>query len=247
MQVAGVVVHGQAVRGDNRQKTLMSIYRIAGHLLEGNLDMIPGFPVFRSEKEDSDKEPLLRFDPADSSREQDLRFALWIAFGEAALHRRTVAVHASTVMYGGKSILFLGESGTGKSTHTQFWLQHIPDTELLNDDSPFLNISNGIRVYGSPWSGKTPCYKAQQTPVAALVRLRQAPCNKIRRLGNLEAIGAILPSFPPQFAGNEELSAYMHEILSAVLQQIPVYSLDCLPDTSAAELVFNTLRQDGRL
>ena len=176
-----------------------------------------------------------------------LPFALWIAFGVAALHRQTVSVHASTIMYGGKSVLFLGESGTGKSTHTQLWLRHIPDTELLNDDSPFLNVCDGISVYGSPWSGKTPCYKALKTPLAALVRLRQAPFNQIKRLSNLEAIGAVLPSFPATFAYDKTLSGYMHDILSEILQQTPVYKLDCLPDRAAAKLVFDTLRKDGRL
>jgi hypothetical protein len=176
-----------------------------------------------------------------------LRFAIWFATGVAAVHRQTVAIHSSAVMHGGKSVLFLGESGTGKSTHTQLWLNHIPDTELLNDDSPFLNVSGDICVYGSPWSGKTPCYKDRHTPLAALVRLRQAPHNKIRKLNNLEAIGAVLPSFPPTFAYDKTLSGYMHDILSGILQQTPVYVLDCLPDAAAAELVFDTLKKDGRL
>ncbi|GHT46254.1 hypothetical protein FACS189440_03860 [Bacteroidia bacterium] len=176
-----------------------------------------------------------------------LRFAVWIAFGVAAVHRQTAAIHSSAVMCGGKSVLFLGESGTGKSTHTRLWLDNIPGTELLNDDSPFMNVSGDIRVYGSPWSGKTPCYKNRDTPVAALVRLRQAPCNKIRKLNGLEAIGAVLPSFPPAFAYDKTLSGHMHGILSKILGQTPVYALDCLPDAAAAELVFDTLKKDGRL
>jgi hypothetical protein len=176
-----------------------------------------------------------------------LRFALWITFGVAALHRHTVGVHASTVMYSGKSVLFLGESGTGKSTHTGLWLKHIPGTELLNDDSPFINVSDGIRVYGSPWSGKTPCYKPLQTPIAAIVRLRQAASNTIRRLNGLESIGALLPSCPPEFVCDPVLSGNIYNILSAILQQTPVYSLACLPDAAAAELVFDTLKKAGCL
>jgi len=177
-----------------------------------------------------------------------LRFAVWIAFGVACVHRQTVAIHASAILYEGKSVLFLGESGTGKSTHTQLWLQHIPDTELLNDDSPFLNAAGDtIRVYGSPWSGKTPCYKALHAPLAALVRLRQSPSNRIQRLNNLKAIGAILPSFPPEYAYDKILPGYIQDILSKVLQQTPVYVLDCLPDAAAAKLVFDALKKDGRL
>jgi hypothetical protein len=178
-----------------------------------------------------------------------LRFAVWIAFGIAAVHREIIPVHASTVVCGGKSILFLGESGTGKSTHTRLWLDNIPGAGLLNDDSPLLCVKENKKIIacGSPWSGKTPCYKNEQAPVAGIVRLSQAPCNRIKRLTGIAAIGALLPSCLPAFAYDEELSDRIHEIISVVLQQVPVYSLACLPDAAAAELVFSTLKNDGRL
>ena len=50
-----------------------------------------------------------------------LRFACWIAYGVAAAPLGTVAIHTSTICYQGKAVLFLGESGTGKSTHTRLW------------------------------------------------------------------------------------------------------------------------------
>jgi len=178
-----------------------------------------------------------------------LHYVCWLLFGIAALSRQTVSIHASTVMHQGKSVLFLGESGTGKSTHTRLWLNHIPDTELLNDDSPFIRVEadGNIRVYGSPWSGKTPCYKNIHTPVAAFVRLSQAPYNRIRRLKNLEAIGALLPSCPYAFAYDHRLSDLIYSILSHTLQQVPVYYLECLPDADAARLIYSTLKQNGHL
>ncbi|GHV71735.1 hypothetical protein FACS189420_7770 [Bacteroidia bacterium] len=178
-----------------------------------------------------------------------LRFAVWMAFGIAAAHRQILPVHASTIVCGGKSILFLGESGTGKSTHSRLWLNNIPDTKLLNDDSPLLCIKEEKKVYacGSPWSGKTPCYKNEQAPVAGIVRLSQAPRNRIKRLTGIAAIGALWPSCPPAFACDEALSDRMLEIISVVLQEVPVYSLECLPDAAAAQLVFLTLKNEGRL
>ena len=178
-----------------------------------------------------------------------IHFVCWLLFGIAALSRQTVSIHASVVMHQGKSVLFLGESGTGKSTHTRLWLNHFPDTELLNDDSPFIRIEadGSIRVYGSPWSGKTPCYKNRQTPVAAFVRLSQAPYNRIRRLKGIEAIGALLPSCPLAFAYDKGLSESIYAILSHALQQLPVYHLECLPEANAAQLVYSTLKQNGHL
>ena len=45
------------------------------------------------------------------------RFGLWTMFNIAALERRAVAVHSSVISLDGRAVLFLGESGTGKSTH----------------------------------------------------------------------------------------------------------------------------------
>ena len=181
--------------------------------------------------------------------DDSIRYICWLLFGVAALSRQTVSIHSSAVMHQGKSVLFLGESGTGKSTHTRLWLNHFPETKLLNDDSPFIRIEadGNISAYGSPWSGKTSCYKNIHTPVAAFVRLSQAPCNRIRRLTGIEAIGALLPSCPFAFAYDKGLSEQIYSILSRILQQLPVYHLECLPDAGAARLVLDTLKQDNRL
>lgn len=135
-----------------------------------------------------------------------LRFALWMGYGLMTVRKDTVALHGSCIVYKGKAVLFLGESGTGKSTHTRLWRENIAGSKLLNDDSPIVRYEEGgVWVYGSPWSGKTPCYKAERYPLAGCVRLSQAPYNKIRRLNTLQAYAALHPSAPPAFAYEEEL------------------------------------------
>ena len=177
-----------------------------------------------------------------------LRFAVWMAFGIFSVTRQIVAIHASTVIYNGKAILFLGESGTGKSTHTRLWLKDIPDTELLNDDSPLIHADKkNALVFGSPWSGKTPCFKNKVVSIAGIVRLSQAPHNKITKLHKLSAIGALLPSCPPVLAYDEYLSDKVCEILSSLILQVPVFSLECTPDVYAAQLVYSTLKDEGRI
>lgn len=171
-----------------------------------------------------------------------LRFALWVGYGIMTARTDTVAVHSSCIVYREKAVLFLGESGTGKSTHTHLWRENIPGCELLNDDSPVVRCEQGqIRVYGSPWSGKTPCYKAASYPLAGCVRLSQAPHNSICRLDTLQAYAALHPSFPPEFAYDECLYDGVSALLSTMLCSVPVYHLECLPDGAAAKLACHTL------
>ena len=171
-----------------------------------------------------------------------LRFGLWTLYNVAAVRTGAVAIHSSVIRYRGRGVLFLGESGTGKSTHTRLWREHIPGAELLNDDSPIIRAADGeALVYGSPWSGKTPCYRNENCPIAAVVRLSQAPHNRIRRLRPIEAVGALLPSAPPSFARDERLQDDVCALLSRVIGCVPVYHLECLPDADAARLSRDTI------
>ena len=170
------------------------------------------------------------------------RFGLWSMFNIAAVARQAIAIHSSVISLNGGAVLFLGESGTGKSTHTRLWREHIPGAELLNDDSPIIRATDSeALVHGSPWSGKTPCYRNVCQPIRAIVRLSQAPHNRIRRLRAIEAIGALLPSCPPSFAHDETLEDAVCATVSAVVAQVPVYHLECLPDAAAAELACRTI------
>ena len=47
---------------------------------------------------------------------------LRIAFAQAVILREGLSIHASAVVSDGKAYLFLGKSGTGKSTHARLWL-----------------------------------------------------------------------------------------------------------------------------
>lgn len=170
------------------------------------------------------------------------RFGFWMAFNLRASAEGILAIHSSTLIHGGMAVLCLGESGTGKSTHTRLWREHIAATELLNDDSPLLRQEGDrIIVYGSPWSGKTPCYRTEHYPIRAFLRLKQAPENRIERLSTLAAYAALQPSFPPSFMHDEQLTDRLHSLLSVLLKTTEVYRLNCLPNAEAAQLAYETL------
>lgn len=171
-----------------------------------------------------------------------LRFAMWIGVGLMVAPYDTVAIHGSCIVYEGKAVVFLGESGTGKSTHTRLWQEHIAGAFLLNDDSPFLRAEGGkIWAYGSPWSGKTPCYRQERYELKACVRLSQSNTNNICKLDTLNAYGAIHPSCPPAFAYDEHLYDHISGFLDKLLSTTPFYHLECLPDRESVSLSFKNI------
>jgi hypothetical protein len=149
----------------------------------------------------------------------------------------TLLFHASVVELRGKGYLFLGKSGTGKSTHSGLWLSHVEGSRLLNDDNPVVRLFPGGRavVYGSPWSGKTPCYRNEEAPVGAIVRLKQAPGNKITLQPVVRAFASMLPSC----SCIKQIPALRESVYGTILRLaslIRVYELKCLPDAEAAVL-----------
>lgn len=171
-----------------------------------------------------------------------VRFGLWFMTALATVGHNVTPVHSSAIVCSGRAVLFLGESGTGKSTHTRLWRENIAGAVLLNDDSPFIGFVDGrATAFGAPWSGKTPCYKQEHYPIAAIVRLSQAPHNAIRPLRSVHAIGALLPSLTPAFGYDDELQDRMLATLSKIISQVPVYHLECLPDAAAARLSYDTV------
>ncbi len=171
-----------------------------------------------------------------------VRFGLWFMTALATVGHNVTPVHSSAIVCNGRAVLFLGESGTGKSTHTRLWRENIAGAVLLNDDSPFIGFVDGrATAFGAPWSGKTPCYKQEHYPIAAIVRLSQAPHNAIRPLRSVHAIGALPPSLTPAFGYDDELQDRMLATLSKIISQVPVYHLECLPDAAAARLSYDTV------
>lgn len=147
----------------------------------------------------------------------------------------TLEMHASVIRNSGLGFLFLAKSGTGKSTHSRLWLEHIPGSELLNDDNPIVRVwpDGRIIVYGSPWSGKTPCYRNEECPVGAFVQIRRGTGNRISPLSLVESYAAVYSSCSG-FKADRRMGDCLHRSMEAAVVNVPCYVLDCRPDREAA-------------
>jgi hypothetical protein len=141
--------------------------------------------------------------------------------------------------------MFLGKSGTGKSTHARLWLQHIEGTALVNDDNPVVRLADDgtATVYGSPWSGKTPCYRNVSYPLGAIVLLSQAPYNRIERLGGIRAYASLVASISGK-RWDSRVADGLHRTENALAMNVAVWHLECLPDEAAAKLCCAQVRNE---
>ncbi|HRF86188.1 hypothetical protein [Bacteroides acidifaciens] len=167
-----------------------------------------------------------------------LNNAMMIAFAFSGAYHDIILMHASVTIYDNKGYLFLGKSGTGKSTHSQLWHKYISGSELLNDDNPALRFfpkEGKVRVYGTPWSGKTPCYRNLSVETGAFLRLEQYPENLINKEPGIKAFASILSSCSTMI-WDKCSYARICDTVASIVERIPAYYLRCRPDEAAARL-----------
>ena len=168
--------------------------------------------------------------------------ATMIAYAYATADKKTVLMHASVVSLEGRGYLMTAPSGTGKSTHTRLWRQCFDQCELVNDDNPMVRIEQGkAMVYGSPWSGKTPCYRNVCHPVGAYVRLFQEPENNIHPYQPLEAYAMLLPAMSCM-VWDKRMQTGVSKTVAEMVRLNPMYRLGCRPDEAAARLCRDTIQ-----
>ena len=154
----------------------------------------------------------------------------------------TLLIHASLVRNNGYGYALIAQSGTGKSTHTSLWLKHIDGSDLMNDDNPIVRIiDNKPMIYGSPWSGKTPCYRNIKAPLGAITKIDRAKQNSVERLSPTIAFSQILPSCS-SMKWDKVVFRNTYDTVIKLIEAIPsVNVLHCLPDEDAARTCYNAI------
>lgn len=152
-------------------------------------------------------------------------------------------LHSSAVMMDGSAYLFSAPSGTGKSTHTQLWLDVFGDrATILNDDKPALRRIDGVwYAYGTPWSGKYDMSINTRVPLGGICVLRRGEVNKIEPYRGAQAVKDIFEQTPKD--RNADYVAKLLELLDKLLCEVPVWRMECNMDPEAARMSYAAMSE----
>ena len=168
--------------------------------------------------------------------EEEAKILLLQAFYTHAVQRHIIQLHSSLIDFQGKGILFLGPSGIGKTTQAELWSKY-RGAKIINGDIVFVQEKETEFLgWGSPWHGSSPYCENANVPVKALIVLKQAKGNSIRKLEGFEKVKEVSGNvFYPQWLENGiELCL---KTLDHLLSGTDVYELSCLPDEDAVNLL----------
>ena len=161
------------------------------------------------------------------------RAAIQRAFADFLLNRNVLLFHGSTVALDGYAYLFTAKCGTGKSTHTRLWREVFPGAQMVNDDKPFLEITeDGVIAHGSPWSGKHGLSENISVPLKGICILHRGPENKIRPISPEEAMEMLLAQGYCPAESQEKFQA----LTQALANTTSLWSMECTKNTEAAKI-----------
>jgi len=154
-------------------------------------------------------------------------------------------LHSSFIKYKDKAILFSAPSGTGKSTQADLW-NNYENAEIINGDRAGIQkINNKWRAYGLPYAGSSYIFKNKSALLSNIIVLRQGKENKLRRLSPREAFIKIY-SETTVHTWDSEFQENIINMVTDLVQEIPVYLYECLPDKSAVDFLKSTIEGDEK-
>ena len=160
---------------------------------------------------------------------------------EHLLHRDVLLFHGSAVAVDGQGYLFAAKSGTGKSTHTRYWMETFGDRAVMvNDDKPFLRIEkDGTLLCGAPWSGKHGLDANVTVPLRGICILERGEENRICRMDVHTALPQLLHE------GCEPLDSsnmpQFETLVGTLAQAAPLWHMTCTRSPEAARIAHNAM------
>ena len=144
-------------------------------------------------------------------------------------------VHAASAIRNGKSFLFAGVSGSGKTTISRLAPS---DATVLTDELSYVREQQGCYcACGTPFAGELAKVGANASaPLKALFLLANGPENRIEDVSQPDAVRQLLRNIL-FFAEDRELVECVFQSACEFVKQVPVRRLTFVPDQRVWEMI----------
>jgi len=139
----------------------------------------------------------------------------------------------------GKGFLFVGKSGSGKSTTAKLWHRH-SQARVLNDDRIIVSRNNGeFFINSSPWHGEFSDYlnlNLDPAPLKKIFFIYHEKDNVIKEISDIDAFNLLYTSIFPNFWDKNSVENIASFSLD-FLRRVNCYSLGFVNDSKIIEFV----------
>lgn len=155
-----------------------------------------------------------------------------------------ILLHSSCIVVDGMAYAFSADSGTGKSTHTQLWLERFGDRAyMLNDDKPAIRLIDGtVYACGTPWSGKYDYSTPAVVPLAGICFLERSEDNWIKKADTGRAVFNIFSQTVRNL--NKDKMENLFDVLEQLFAKVPLFEMGCNITQQAVDTSYNAMKPE---
>lgn len=150
-----------------------------------------------------------------------------------------VMLHTSAIESCGYGILFVGLSGSGKSTMSTLWKK--AGRHVLCDDSAIIRrIDKDFNIFGTPW-GSAELISTIPTKLNYIFFIQHAKFNTIKLLDKLSALVALYRHVFGTFCLSNA-SEFAFNFVADIVENIPCYTLGFVPNSDVISFINDYLK-----
>lgn len=159
-------------------------------------------------------------------------------------HRSGFIVHSCGWSCQGKSVLFPGVSGAGKTTLCR-QLMAAGQGLVLSDDRVILRGGpEGFRACGTPWPGDAKQARNESAPLAAICFIEKSPGHRLTPIPPAEALRRLLEAASvPWFSPG--LRDLVLPLVARLVSTVPAYRLGFRPDPGVIDCLLPLVNPAG--
>ena len=149
--------------------------------------------------------------------------------------------HGAAITYGGKAYLFTAPSGTGKTTHINYWKKAFgSEVSIVNGDKPILRYIDGVpHACGTPWAGKENLHRNVCVPIGGICFLERGGTDLVSPVSAASCVPkALSQMYMPMDPKAMEKTL---SLLDRLLSDIPLWRLECTHNIHAAFVAKETI------
>jgi hypothetical protein len=163
-----------------------------------------------------------------------------LLMGNYLAQERGVIIHGCGIKQDDHGVIFVGESGAGKTTMANIWNRG-SDVEILSDDRTIVRKQGDhFMMYGTPWHGEGKFGSPGSAKLDQIIFIEQGRENSISKSTRANSVTQFLKcSFPPFWdaTGME----YSMDVFSELATSVSCRILSFKPDSSIIGFVDSLL------